>query len=111
LSLAFEYQGEVHYISSYSFGNATQRQRHDQIKRDFATQMGITLITVPFWWKRSPETLAATIRLQRPEFSFDAYGHSTSPIPSEMPLKIQNTFKYTPNVSKEYNERIDPSGW
>jgi hypothetical protein len=110
LSLALEYQGETHYYSTHMFGKASDRQRADQIKQNFAKQMGITLLSIPFWWDKSSSSLAATIQAYRPDINADLIPLS-NPIPSEIPLKFQNKFSYIPNASKEYTEQLDPTGW
>jgi hypothetical protein len=109
-SLALEYQGETHYYSSHVFGKATDRQRADRIKYNIATHLGITVIYIPFWWDKSPSSLAATIKLYRPDIEiFNVLGGS--PIPKEMPSTAKVPFTYTPNTSKEYANQIDPTGW
>jgi hypothetical protein len=110
LSLALEYQGETHYFSTHIFGKASERQRADQIKRKFAKQLGITLISIPFWWDKSPQSLAATIRSIRPDIHFENV-ESSNPIPGEIPRTLRDRLKYIPNASKEWNEKMDPTGW
>ena len=110
LSLALEYQGETHFFSTHIFGKSSDRQRADQIKFHFASQMGITLISIPFWWDKSPNSLASTIRLYRPDITVNGV-LPASPISSEMPIKFQKRFRYTPNSSEEWNDQIDPTGW
>jgi hypothetical protein len=84
LSLAFEYQGEQHYVSNF-MGSPDIRQRRDQSKLKFASQLGITVISIPFWWDRSPNSLASTIQYFRPDIHIQA--KEAPPIPAEMPLK------------------------
>jgi hypothetical protein len=110
LSLALEYQGETHYFSTHIFGRASDRKEADQIKVEFARQIGITVIPVPFWWDGSPESLAATIIHYRPDITFPGIV-PTSPISSEIPVKYQKPFKYVPNSATEYYGQIDPTGW
>jgi hypothetical protein len=107
LALALEYQGETHYISSPMFGRASDRQRADNLKSTFAKDMGITLLSIPFWWDKSPSSLASTIELYRPDIHFSTT-NTAAPIPAEKP-----TFKYhySPNAPKEYKGQIDPTGW
>jgi hypothetical protein len=72
--------------------------------------MGITLITIPFWWNKSVTSLAATIKYYRPDIPFENI--SGLPMSANMPIKLQNQFKYTPNAFKIYDESIcDPTGW
>jgi hypothetical protein len=104
LSLAFEYQGEQHYFPLSIFGTASIRKRRDQAKCDFAAELGITLIPIPFWWDRSPNSLAATIQLLRPDINILAQTTKdmTKPIPLELPLR----FKKRLATATLQNERI-----
>jgi hypothetical protein len=108
LSLALEYQGEIHYFSSHLFGKASDRQRADHNKQQLAKQYGITLIPVPFWWDKSPSTLAATIRLYRPDINFNVA--VTQPISSDIPSKLQNNIKWVPSAAKVLSIHHDPKG-
>jgi hypothetical protein len=85
--LALEYQGEQHYSTLAHFGDLSVRQRRDRAKRKFASQFGITLISIPFWWDRSSNSLASTIQYYRPDIKLQA--KEVSPIPLEMPLKFK----------------------
>jgi hypothetical protein len=85
LSLAFEYQGEQHYVSNF-MGNLSVRQRRDQSKLKFASQLGITVISIPFWWDRSPNSLASTIQHYRPDIQIQT---KEPPIPAEMPAQFK----------------------
>ncbi len=111
LSLAFEYQGETHYFSSHIFGRATDRQRNDNIKLQYAREMGITLISIPFWWKKSLSALSVTIQSHRPDLILDHISLRSPPIPSEMPLDIQQKFRYVPNSASYFKRTVDPTGW
>jgi hypothetical protein len=92
LSLALEYQGEHHYFSSNYFGGLAIHQRRDQAKRKFASQFGITLISIPFWWDCSSDSLASTIEYYRPDINLQA--KEVPPIPLEMPVKFKKLSKY-----------------
>jgi hypothetical protein len=88
LSLAIEYQGEQHYnLNKVYFGSVENNQRRDQAKRKFAKQFGITLIPIPFWWDKSPDSLASTLHYYRPDIKLQA--KEVPPIPLEMPVKIK----------------------
>jgi hypothetical protein len=86
LSLAFEYQGQHHYFTNY-FGSSSVNQRRDQSKRKFASQLGITLISIPFWWDKSSNSLASTIQYYRPDINIQA--KNVPPIPLEMPIRLK----------------------
>jgi hypothetical protein len=87
LSLAFEYQGKQHYSSTLYLGNATIPQRRDRAKRKFASQYGITLISIPFWWDHSSDSLVSTIEYHRPDINLPTK-KKVPPIPLEMPEKF-----------------------
>jgi hypothetical protein len=111
LSLALEYQGQTHYFSSHTFGKASDRQRADLFKLEYANQLGITVISVPFWWDKKPASIAATINLVRPDILlYDAPTKFASPIPTAMPHKYQSQSTIL-NASATYDETINPVGW
>jgi hypothetical protein len=87
LSLAFEYQGEHHYFTNY-LGSSEIRQRRDQAKIKFASQLGITLISIPFWWDRSSNSLISTIQYYRPDIVLQS-SKQVPPIPKEIPLRFK----------------------
>jgi hypothetical protein len=110
LSLAFEYQGESHYFSTITYGSSLKRQQMDEIKKDITSKIGITLISIPFWWNKSLSSLAATIRHYRPDVPLNVLTDSL-PIQSHLPERLKQRFYYKPNVPQEYSENIDPTGW
>lgn len=65
LSLALEYQGEMHH-RSFS-GKVTKRHLKDQQKKDFCKIHGITVIEVPYWWNHSIQSLLSSIHKVRPD--------------------------------------------
>ncbi len=111
LSLALEYQGQQHYFSTTMYGSAAKRQQVDHLKMEIAQQDGITLIHVPFWWDKSPSSLAATIQRCRPDIKLLDVHPSIVAISSLMPEKYKKPFKYNPNVSQVCNDQLDPTGW
>jgi hypothetical protein len=68
LALAFEYQGEQHYHSSFH-SNVQYKQQllRDNHKMQLCKQLGITLVHIPYWWKDSPQLLVSTILKYRPD--------------------------------------------
>jgi hypothetical protein len=90
LSLAFEYQGEHHYSSSSFLGDVSVRQRRDRAKLKFASQFGITLISIPFWWDCSSNSLASTIEYYRPDINLQRK-KKVPPIPLEMPDRFKKS--------------------
>jgi len=61
LTLAFEYQGEQHYVSSNYFGPAEIRFQRDTEKEGACANANITLIKIPYWWDRTKSYLISTI--------------------------------------------------
>jgi hypothetical protein len=86
LSLALEFQGNHHYVTHF-FGDVSVRQRRDQAKVKFASQFGITVISIPFWWDKSPSSLASTIQYYRPDINIP--GKEVPPIPLQMPARFK----------------------
>lgn len=67
LSLAFEYQGKQHYLNNTILGAAESYQLRDQEKERKCKQQGITLIHVPYLWKKDKEHIERLIRRYRPD--------------------------------------------
>jgi hypothetical protein len=67
LSLGFEYQGEDHYREHYLIGPVNNRLLKDQEKQQACLDHGITLIQVPYYWKKDTKTIREMIKLQRPD--------------------------------------------
>jgi hypothetical protein len=65
--LAFEYQGEHHYVDVYGLGKGWQRKQLDEEKKSICLKLGITLIDIPYWWDLQLSSLVATIHKQRPD--------------------------------------------
>mmetsp|Transcript_10788 Transcript_10788/g.44214 ORF Transcript_10788/g.44214 Transcript_10788/m.44214 type:complete len:446 (+) Transcript_10788:404-1741(+) len=61
LTRAREYNGEHHYEELPFFGPLEAVQRRDMEKRRICEESGIRLLTVPYWWDRKLESLAASI--------------------------------------------------
>jgi hypothetical protein len=67
LALAFEYQGSQHYNNVGLLGSAKAVQNRDKEKQRACQKYGITLIHVPYTWKRDKESIMQMIRIHRPE--------------------------------------------
>jgi hypothetical protein len=105
LSLAFEYQGQSHFIDTAKFGPAESSQQSFQRKLNEATKLGIQVVQVPYWWDGKVSSLAATGKQIRPELIENIQG---TPIPTTKPTT--GTSNYIPSVAKEYLE-WNPSDW
>jgi len=57
--IAFEYQGEHHFQDSPGIGSGfiELHQQRDNEKAELCKQQGIQLVTVPYWWDKSLESL------------------------------------------------------
>lgn len=67
LQLGLEFQGRHHYQDVDRVGSLQPKERADAMKARVASQRGITLITVPFWWDFQKESLENTIHEVRPD--------------------------------------------
>lgn len=67
LSLAIEYQGEQHFNDLKFWGKLEPTQNRDNNKAEMCKSLGITLISVPYWWDKMEDSLMATIHKHRPE--------------------------------------------
>jgi hypothetical protein len=60
LTTVFDVKEPHHYkTTNYSFKPIDTVETRDSIKQIQAQQQGITLITVPFWWDRTPHRFIA----------------------------------------------------
>jgi hypothetical protein len=85
LALAFEYNGEQHYRDLPIYAKNLDRQKHlDKRKDEELKEYGITLITIPYWWDKTEESLMATIHYCRPDI---IYNIEAKPISTERPHK------------------------
>jgi hypothetical protein len=76
---------------------------------DFARQLGITLIQIPFWWDKTKTSLVATIRALRPDLILE--GSTYNSISSTIPLQMMQQFKYLANTAIPYSKRMNTTGW
>eukprot|EP01122_Echinamoeba_exundans_P003379 TRINITY_DN13490_c0_g1_i1.p1 TRINITY_DN13490_c0_g1~~TRINITY_DN13490_c0_g1_i1.p1 ORF type:complete len:813 (-),score=56.65 TRINITY_DN13490_c0_g1_i1:127-2565(-) len=67
IHLAFEYQGEHHYLDVSATGMSDRKASVDLTKAAICMKEGITLIPVPYWWNGSKETLSNEIHAVRPD--------------------------------------------
>jgi hypothetical protein len=121
-----------HHVSLYA---AKDAMKHTQTK-----QVGITLITVPFWWDRTPQScvllflspslilatklliermfsLIATIKEARPDLLQDIVVAGPS-IPSQMPTDLCKPTEFVEDIGEPINacfltqnSHINPTGW
>jgi len=71
-------------------------QDRDLRKQLICNSNGITLITIPFWWNETMETIAYTVRQYRVDIPLPSRLLSGAPIPKEMPKQRQRKVDYYP---------------
>jgi hypothetical protein len=86
LELAFEYQGEPHYMEHFIYGDPKELQKRDEEKKKACQREGISLIWVPFWWDQRRSSLIATIHKVRPDLISKFANEIGEPIPEHNPL-------------------------
>jgi hypothetical protein len=75
-------------------------------------QVGMTLISVPFWWDKNEASLIATIRSIRQDLAQMLPDSTASIIPEHMPMEHSNRKEtYAPLVFTPYKSSIDPTSW
>jgi len=57
LNLAFEYHGYQHYHHHKIFGEVKSRKERDNERHKACTSIGVTSISVPYWWKHDKESI------------------------------------------------------
>jgi hypothetical protein len=69
LSLAFEYQGQHHYSPYFLYGleRFDISKERDEEKRTACKASGLTLIEVPYWWKKDRESILELVHYYRPD--------------------------------------------
>lgn len=86
IKLAFEYNGEQHYHDDAYFGFSDNQKIRDKCKTDQCDRAGITLISIPYWWDNTPNSLRATIFSIRPDV-LEKPENDCVPIPLNPPPK------------------------
>lgn len=71
LNLAFEYNGVQHYHHDEYHGLSDKQKVRDKHKMEQCTLAGVTLIVIPYWWDKTPNSLKATIHAIRPDLLED----------------------------------------
>ena len=62
LNLAFEYNGEHHYMDNPVYGPCELYQQKDKEKAEKCKENGISLIIIPYWWNEQPEFIIEKIK-------------------------------------------------
>jgi hypothetical protein len=44
------------------YGFLDKRTFNDQLKQQLSAEVGVTLISIPFWWDKTEESLLATLK-------------------------------------------------
>lgn len=66
IELAIEYNGKHHYEELPFFGPLEVYQRRDAEKRRMCKDIGIRVLTIPYWWDYTPEAFAASLHAAFP---------------------------------------------
>jgi len=99
LNLAFEYNGFQHYMENSYFGSHKSGKDRDLHKNVMCHKLGITLVTIPYWWDNQISSLKATIHKFRPDlvespeskiFPLHKKSHFTGNLGNVKTDKIQN---------------------
>ena len=128
LKLAFEYQGQQHYTEQSFIRPLSIIKQLDNLKLQKATELGITVIRIPFWWDKKINNLIGTIIQIRPDIidlinininnSID--NNEYKPIPHIQPSSVNNSQrqqKFKENIKSQlmlatnWNKENDPTGW
>jgi hypothetical protein len=67
LALAFEYQGRYHYEDHTKIGSPLLVQKRDNAKKLACQHNGISLIVVPYTWKKDIQAIVQSLRTVRPD--------------------------------------------
>jgi hypothetical protein len=108
---AHHYRNEKHICQPLSV-----IESQDMMKKMQALRQGITLIIVPFWWDRTPQSLIATVKAARPDLLSDVVVTSP-PIPLDMPIELGRPIEFIEGVGEPMNacfltrDDADPTGW
>jgi hypothetical protein len=89
LSIAFEYQGQHHYSADFIIGSPEERGLgRDKEKKALSSEYGITLVTIPYWWRKDIQSLMATVWEIRPDL-IETRPTNASKIPLFAPQKTK----------------------
>eukprot|EP00026_Physarum_polycephalum_P001768 Phypoly_transcript_01770.p1 GENE.Phypoly_transcript_01770~~Phypoly_transcript_01770.p1 ORF type:complete len:893 (+),score=154.72 Phypoly_transcript_01770:58-2736(+) len=87
--ICFEFQDPYHYVSTWdSHAPLSSIQFSDDTKKEMIMTRGETIVLVPCWWDGLGESLAGSIKFQRPDLLPDA--ESCVPIPLNPPRGFFN---------------------
>ena len=67
LKVGIEYNGEHHYHEIPFFGPLEVIQRRDREKQELCQEIGVSLVTIPYWWDKQKESLMATLWRECPQ--------------------------------------------
>ena len=66
LNIAFEYQGEHHYDDLPAMSSYLEHQIHrDQMKAQLSNQLQIKIVSIPYWWDQSLNSMLHAINLSK----------------------------------------------
>jgi len=87
LKLVFEYNGTHHYHSNEVFGDTKSHRERDSGKLEVCRSEGITVIEVPYWWRRDKESIVAIL-----------HKHGVTGTVSEVPMVDPFSYEQDPGT-------------
>jgi len=118
--LAFEYHGMQHFREAFN-KDIVQQKNRDVMRRKACSDIGITLIEIPYWWDLKEESVLATLLQSRNDLAnvIDSdivrdpwrlqrlLTDKNLVIPPQMKFKDSDFMM----LSKIWHSKIDPTGW
>jgi hypothetical protein len=87
-----------------------KQERRDKQKVEVSKSVGITVITIPYWWRHSEDIVRSRIAAVRPDiFPFEKSSTALSVLRDEPPRKRK--FVHVPLKPKPLTEKQNPTGW
>eukprot|EP01124_Arcella_intermedia_P002785 TRINITY_DN11518_c0_g1_i4.p1 TRINITY_DN11518_c0_g1~~TRINITY_DN11518_c0_g1_i4.p1 ORF type:complete len:468 (-),score=107.57 TRINITY_DN11518_c0_g1_i4:30-1433(-) len=116
--MALEYQGEHHYHDFCEVygpsGTLSLCKFRDSKKKESCSQIGITLVAIPYWWDGKKESLAATLSQMCPD-TFPQTHLSQIPLSpprkGDFEMKENDTEISTLLMHGQVWNFQDPTGW
>ncbi len=81
----------VYYLHSIHYSPAVMDR--DQRKKLACLELGINVITIPYWWNGELSSLATTIHMVRPDIDIPSVWLK-SPIPKDIPKQTNTSCMY-----------------
>eukprot|EP00026_Physarum_polycephalum_P000339 Phypoly_transcript_00339.p1 GENE.Phypoly_transcript_00339~~Phypoly_transcript_00339.p1 ORF type:complete len:1688 (+),score=210.60 Phypoly_transcript_00339:78-5141(+) len=107
LDLCFEFQDNYHYLTSwYSHVPLATTREKDDYKRESVRMRHVTIVSVPFWWDGSENSLSALVHFYRPDL-LSPRGDVSLPVSLNPP--VQQAQGFVPGVGELMYASFPPS--